>query len=320
MGKAPKAPDPNATAAAQGQWNAFTAQQQQAMNMIGQNTPWGSLDYQQTGTQTIIGPDGKSYTIPNYTANVSLTPEQQAIFDQSQVAQTNLAGLAADQSAALRDRLNNPFEFTNSDAEQWAYDLASPRILEQQAQNEAQLRTTLANKGIREGSAAWDAEMARLTNANTDQLNQLALTGRQQAYNEQRDQYTLPINTIGALLSGSQVQSPTSSFAQTPQTGVGGVDYTGLVNQKYQADLANYQAGMGGLFGLGSSLIGAIPWSDRRLKRDIRRVGQTDGGIPIYTWRYIWGGPIHMGVMAQDVPDARVRDGEYYRVDYERVE
>src|SRR5690606_17289643 len=51
--RAPKAPDPWETAAAQGAWNSFTAQQQQAMNMVGQNTPWGSLDYQQTGSTWI---------------------------------------------------------------------------------------------------------------------------------------------------------------------------------------------------------------------------------------------------------------------------
>ena len=57
-----------------------------------------------------------------------------------------------------------------------------------------------------------------------------------------------PLNEIGALLSGSQVQGP--QFVNTPQTSVGGVDYTGLVNQQYQSKLANSQAKMGGLFGL----------------------------------------------------------------------
>ena len=42
----------------------------------------------------------------------------------------------------------------------------------------------------------------------------------------------------------------------------------------------------------------------RRLKTDIRRVGTTEGGVPIYTYKYVWGGPTQMGVMADDVPDA----------------
>lgn len=39
-------------------------------------------------------------------------------------------------------------------------------------------------------------------------------------------------------------------------------------------------------------------------------MGQTDEGTPIYTYRYVWGGPVQMGVMAQDVPDAAIDDPE----------
>ena len=321
MGKrAPKAPDPWETAAAQGAWNSFTAQQQQAMNMIGQNTPWGTLDYQQTGSTWITDPTGKRIEVPTYTANVNLSPEQQAIFERTQAAEGNLAQIAQDQSEWLGDYLKEPFEFTNRDAEEWAWDLAAPRILQQQQQNEQALRTRLINSGLRPGTAAWDAEMTRLTNANTDQLNQLALTGRQMAFNEALAKRNQPLNEIIGLMSGTQVQNPNATFAPTPQVGVGGVDYTGLVNQKYQADMANYRAGMGGLFGLGSALIGALPFSDRRLKTDIRRVGMTDGGVPVYTYRYKGDSTVHMGVMAQDVPEARVKDPSgFFRVDYSRV-
>ena len=92
------------------------------------------------------------------------------------------------------------------------------------------------------------------------------------------------------------------------------------MNQQYQSEVANHQSMMGGLFGIGSSIAGAIPWSDRRLKQDIKRVGTTDAGTPIYTYRYVWGGPIHMGVMAQDVPEAAVMtESGYMKVNYEAV-
>jgi len=55
---------------------------------------------------------------------------------------------------------------------------------------------------------------------------------------------------------------------------------------------------------LGAGLQAASMFSDRRLKTDIRRVGKTDAGVPIYTYRYLGEGPYHMGVMADDVPDA----------------
>ena len=315
----PEAPDPYETASAQGGMNRDTAITQMQLNGVNQVNPWGSVNYQQTGQNSFTDSQGNVVSTPQFTQTTTYSPEQQAIFDATQGAQGNLADLAQSQSGFLKDYMAKPFEFNNSDAEQWAYDLASPRLLQQQGQNDAQLRTVMANKGIREGSAAWNAEMGRMTNANTDQMNQLALTGRSQAFSEALAGRNQPINEITALMSGSQVSNPAQMSGATPQAGVGGVDYTGLVNQKYQADLAQSQAAMGGLFGLASAGVGMF--SDRRLKTDIQRVGQTDAGTPIYTYRYIWGGPVHMGVMAQEVPDARVMDPSgFYRVDYGRVQ
>lgn len=318
--RTPRAPDPVATAQAQAGMNRDTAITQMQLNSGTQVNPWGTVSTTQTGQNSFVDSQGKTVYTPQFTQTTTLSPEQQRIFDQSQAAEGNLAELANSQSGFLQDYLARPFEFNNSDAEQWAFDLASPRIRQQQGQTEDALRATLANKGIREGSAAWNAEMSRMTNANTDQMNQLALTGRSQAFSEAMATRNQPINEITALLSGSQVSNPASMSAPMAQAGVAGVDYTGLVNQKFQADLERSKGAMGGLFGIGSSIAGALPWSDRRLKTDIKRVGQTDGGTPIYTYRYAWGGPVQMGVMAQDVPDAAVMtDTGYMQVDYGRV-
>lgn len=228
--------------------NRDTATQQQMLNMVDQYNPTGSVVYNQTGETSYTDSQGNVINVPKFTQTTTYTPEQQAIFDQVQQAQSNLAGIATEQSARIKDYLNEPFEFTNRDAETWAYDLASPRILQQQ-QNEAALRNKLINAGLRPGTAAWNSEMQRLTNANTDQLNMLALTGRQQAFSEALAQRNQPINEITALMSGSQVCNPAAMSGSAPQTGVAGVDYTGLVNQKYQAELQQHQAAMGGLFG-----------------------------------------------------------------------
>ena len=87
MVSAPAAPDPWETAQAQSQWNNTTAQTQQALNMVDQTTPWGSSTYTQNGTQTIIGADGKPISVPRYSQTTTLSPEQQAIFEQTQDAQ-----------------------------------------------------------------------------------------------------------------------------------------------------------------------------------------------------------------------------------------
>lgn len=317
--KQPSAPDPAQTAAAQGQWNSFTAQQQQAMNMTNQNSPWGSLTYDQTGTQTIIDPNGKAVQVPRYTANTTLSPQQQAIYDQTQAAELNLANIANEQSGRVGELLNSPFDYSNRDAENWSYDLASSRILPQQQKNEAALRTQLINSGIRPGTAAWDSEMSRLTNANTDQLNQLALTGRQQGFNEQLAIRNQPLNEVIGLMSGTQIQNPNATFAQTPQSQVAGVDYSGLVQNKFNADTQAYNAktgALGGLFGAGLSL-----FSDARLKTNIQRIGATDAGQPIYSYQYIWGGPTQIGVMAQESPADAVslHESGFMMVDYGKV-
>lgn len=320
--KSPKQPDPAQTASAQGQWNSFTAQQQQAMNMTDQVSPWGNLSYNQTGTQTIIDPNGKAVQVPRYTATTSLSPQQQQIFDQSQQADINLATIANQQSQKIGTLLNDPFSFTNDDASQWAYDLASPRILKQQQQNQSALETQLVNAGIRRGTPQWDSEMTRLTNANTDQLNQLALNGRSQAYQEAVDQRSRPLNEIIGLMSGTQIQNPNSTFAQTPQSQIAGVDYAGQVQNNYNAQLQQYNArtgALGGLFGGVASL-----FSDRRMKTDIERIGSTDAGTPIYKFRYLNGGPVQIGYMAQDLletqPEAvEMTDSGMYAVRYDMV-
>jgi hypothetical protein len=41
--------------------------------------------------------------------------------------------------------------------------------------------------------------------------------------------------------------------------------------------------------------------SDRRAKTDIAKVGKLDNGLNVYAYRYKHGGPMHIGVMAQEV-------------------
>jgi len=293
------------TAQAQSGLNTNTAITQNLLNMTNQVGPWGSTTYNPTGTQSYTDSSGKTVTLPQYTQTTQYSPEQQAIFDKTTAAQTNIADIAAQQSDSLKGYLNSgfkfdngstfnaptataptPFSFDNGDAQNWAYDLGSQRILPQQREAQAALETQLTNKGIRPGTQAWNSEMERLGRTNTDQLNQLALTGRQQAFGEAQGTWqgnantslsaqnlgfnqalqgrqqnfqeavtgrNQPLNEISALLSGSQIANPNSGFSATPQAQVGGVDYTGLVNNNYNQKVASSNAMLGGLFGLAGS-------------------------------------------------------------------
>lgn len=144
-----------------------------------------------------------------------------------------------------------------------------------------------------------------------------------------------PINEITALMSGSQVSQP--NFTATPQTQVAGVDYSGIVQNNYnqamqyardanQQRIASQNAMMGGLFGLGGTLgYGALRFSDRRLKRDVERIGTGPRGLPLYRYRYLWSDVPEIGVMADEtarvMPEAVVvMPGGFLAVDYAALE
>ena len=262
--KQPTPPDPNVVAQAQAGMNIDTALAQQSLNMVDTVNPWGTTSYSQNGSTSFVDSNGNRITLPRYTQTTNLTPEQQAIFDASQGAQSNLANIAQEQSGRVAETLSDPFQFNNQDAADWAYDLGQSRIAPQQQQQEAALRDRLMHQGIRPGTTAWDAEYGRLTQGFNDQNNQLALQGRGQAFAENLATRNQSLNELSALLSGSQVSNPAQMSAATPQTGVGGVDYTGLVQNNYNNQMQAYQmqqqnrGGMlGGLFGLAGSLGGA---------------------------------------------------------------
>ena len=69
--------------------------------------------------------------------------------------------------------------------------------------------------------------------------------------------------------------------------------------------------GFGGLF------------SDRRLKRNITKIGTRPDGLGVYEFEYIWGGGRQIGLMAQEVqgvyPDAVGEVGGYLTVNYSKV-
>jgi hypothetical protein len=250
----PKPPDPAKTAQAQAGYNQDTATQQQLLNQTDQITNDGTLKYTQTGTNTYTNANGKTVTVPKFTATQQLSASNQGIYDTNQATKQNIATIGKDQSARIGALLGNPLKLGNEATEARLYELGSKRLNPQFAQQEDALRTRLINSGVREGSAAYDAAYNNFSQGKNDAYNQLLLNGRAQANTELQAERNAPINEISALMSGSQIAAP--NYASTPQTQVGGVDYTGLVNDQYKAKLAASQSSMGGLFGLAAAPFG----------------------------------------------------------------
>lgn len=256
--RAPKAPNPDKTAAAQSAMNTNTAITQQLLNQTNQVTPDGSLTYAQTGTNSYVGADGKTYSVPQFTATQTLSPEQQALKGINDQTENNIATIGRDQSARVGETLSTPIKLGNEATEARLMELGMKRLDPQFARDDESLRTRLANQGLRPGSAAWNAEMERFGQTKNDAVNQLLLSGRGVANQELLTERNQPINEITALMSGSQVSQP--NFTNTPSTGVAGTDYAGMVQNKYAGQMQQYgqqvaqqNAMMGGLFGLASA-------------------------------------------------------------------
>jgi len=324
---APQAPDPKETASASTGTNVATAVANAGLNSVDQYTPDGSLTYQTTGYEDFTDPyTGVTYKIPKRSATQTLSANNQAIKDQTDSAQLGLGQTANQLIGNARTGLSDPFSFNNQDAADWAYDIGASRLNPELEQREASLRTTLANKGIREGSAAWNTEMSRLTNAENDARNNLALSGRGMAFNEQLAGRNQSINELSALLSGSQVSQP--NYVNAPQSTIPTTDTAGLINQDYSNKMGAYNQQMGqwnstvgGLMGLGGKLIGL---SDDNAKKNKKRHGDVKGDMGLWSFNYKGepkGTPKHTGLMAsevqREVPAAvkRGKDG-LRRVDY----
>lgn len=124
-------------------------------------------------------------------------------------------------------------------------------------------------------------------------------------------------------MSGSQVNNP---FAGNLGYQAGGAVQPAPVfnaaQQQGQADLNAWNAQqsgansmMGGLFSLGAA--GVTKWSDRRLKRNIVKIGEYLNGLAKYSFTYIWGEKA-IGAMADEVekliPDAVMTHSNGYKM------
>ncbi|AVA22465.1 hypothetical protein [Rhizobium sp. NXC24] len=216
--------------------------------------------------QQAYTPDGwtstKGYYVPTYTATQTLSPQQQQILDQTQAANLNLGKLANEQSAKMADYLNTPLDLSSANVEKYINDNWQGQFNNQWDRDSASLDQKLADQGIKIGSEAYTNAMRDFSTnkqAASDQYTGDMYNNALSAILTQRNQ---PINEIGALLSGSQVTQPTYA-GNTSSSQIPTVDYAGLVNQNYQDQVGIYNqqvaksnAAMGGLFGLGSSLLG----------------------------------------------------------------
>jgi hypothetical protein len=330
---APAAPDYRAAAQETAQGNLDAARVATAANRVNQVTPYGNLNYAETGTD--------SYGNPTWTATTSLSDIGQQLLNNQNQASLGLGGTInsalgrvqstmgqgfnpntpaiqyGGQAAQAQGMGNAPTLQTGLDyqgMEGWdkATALLNKRLQPQIAQSEERLQAQLANQGIAPGTEAYNRAMMQQGQKTNDLLTQAQLAGQnvqqnmfgqalqggqfanqamlgqnqaqgantqlsnqamqqnfanqqasanlsnqaqQQAYNQAMTQYNMPLNTLSALRSGSQVQNPT--FVNSAQQATtGGADILGATQMGYNAQMGDFNAKQAAQQNLNSGLMG----------------------------------------------------------------
>lgn len=313
--KAPAAPDYAAAARETAAGNLAAAQTATAANRVNQITPYGNLNYAETGTD--------SRGNPIWTATQTLSPEQQQILDMQNQASIGLGGTINASLGRVQDVMGQGFDpslpstgFNPSQSYQDAY---MQRLAPQIQQGQEQLQQRLANQGIDIGSEAYDRAMRNQAVRENDLLLGATTAGfgvgqqaNQQAFNQELTKYNLPLNTLSALRTGAQVQNP--SFVNSAQQATtSGPDILSASQMGYNAKMGDFNAQQAaqqnlnqGLFSLGGA---AIMASDIRMKENIKQIHWLPNGLPVYEYEYkpefkdhpLAGHGKFVGVMAQEV-------------------
>ena len=261
--KSPDPTPPKETSAAQTGSSVSTAIANSFLQNMNETTADGTKTFDQTGSYSFSDPyTGQTYTVPRFSVTQTLSQAQQGIKDQNDRASLNLSTLGADLSGKLGTQLTDNFQLGNDAVEGRLFELGSKRLDPMFAQNDEDLRTRLANQGIKVGSQAYDREIGNFNQGKNDAYNQLLLQGRGQASQELLTEDNQRINQISALLNGGQVSQP--NFMTGAQVGaipttdnasiIANYDNS-LMNQwkQNQAATGSMIGGIGGLFSGGAT-------------------------------------------------------------------
>jgi hypothetical protein len=339
FGEPQQAATPDYTGAAQATaaGNVAAAQTATAANRVNQVTPYGTLTYTESGTD--------SQGNPRWTATQALSPDQQALYNMDIATSKGLGALQEKGLGYVGNMLDQPFDTsklvsTGMDPSQSYQDAYMKRLAPQINQSREQLDQQLANQGIKLGSEAYNRAKTLQAQKENDILLGATTQGfgvgqqaRQQGFQEAAYQRNEPINTLNAVRSGSQVTGPTFVNPYNQAT-TAGADYMGAAGLTGQSNIANANAQnaqtnamMSGLFSLGGA--GVAKYSDIRTKENIVKIGIAENGLPVYIYEYkpefkdqpLAGHGLQVGHMAHEVEKAYPQavmtlENGYKAVDY----
>ena len=243
--KAPPPPNPVDTAKASTSTNVGTSIANAFLNNTNQITPEGSLTYDTTGNYTWFDPyTGMNVNIPTFTATQTLSPQGQAIQDQTMAAKFNLAGMANAQSSRLSTHLANDIDLSGAPAAGDASTIGGHQMAATTFGDAGRQQTSLGDQGRQQstfGEAGditrsygpednFSADRSRVEDALYGRLNpqldrerknveqRLADQGIRygsQAYNSAMDDYNRQANDmrLGVTAAGGQEQQRMNDMA-----------------------------------------------------------------------------------------------------------
>lgn len=273
---APKAPDPGQTVNDQTNSNINTGIANSVLGNANVYSPLGSSTFKQTGWKMV---DGKK--VPQYSQTIKLSPAQKALLDQQQALGKQFNTIAGNQLTQAQGALSQPVDFSSlgdmPTADRGRYEAAlMDRMNPQLERDRASMESKLANQGVMPGSEAYREAIALADRQANDARQQAILGGgtyagqeidqglaiRNQGMNEMLTERTQPLNEVMAMMGKGQVSMP--QFASyrggtVNPTDVAGIQQQGFNNQMglYNSQLNQQNAMLGGLAGLGGSLLSA---------------------------------------------------------------
>lgn len=287
----PTPPDPAATAAAQTTSNKATALFNFGLGNPNVTSPLGSSTFTAGGTDA----NGS----PIYNQNITLSPAEQAIFDQNNANVQQQGSVAHTALQSVQGTMGSPYDLAGNVSQTPSqqdlmgnlnstrnalYQQRAQYLDPQFSQGQQQLESQLVNQGIPRNSQAWNNSMQLFNNqkqqaysdaasnaisggtAAQAQLAQTGLANQAQQGQLYTQQYQEPINLYSSLMSGTQPTLP--QFSGANQSSAAPTNVLGAYQNAYNGQLNSYNAQVGsqnsqtsGLYGLlGSGAIAAATY------------------------------------------------------------
>lgn len=218
----PTPPDPVALAGAQGAANNDTAITQARLNAVDQVSPFGSVKYTENPNTPSYDEYGQLVAgsgdgTPKFTQTVSLSPEQQKLYDTQQGVMQGAYNTAGQAIGNVQDTLSKPFTLdnlpglatgVNSPAPQSGYDTAGPLFGIKDA---GQIATSLAPSGnIQSGINTAGIQQTPLSAYDFAQQGQQTTDALMQRFNQDIGRQQ---DNVESRLNAQGIQRGSAGFA-----------------------------------------------------------------------------------------------------------